>query len=60
VAADLAVPQAHAAVQITRYRWVDVPLYRTGDLFPRRSGRVARSSLMGPLRCLRVLIQHSP
>jgi hypothetical protein len=32
VAGDLAVPQTHTSVQITRYRWVDVPLYRTGDL----------------------------
>jgi hypothetical protein len=32
VAADLAVPAAHTTVQITRYRDVDVPLYRTGDL----------------------------
>ena len=32
VAADLAVPHSHTSVQVTRYRWVDVPLYRTGDL----------------------------
>jgi len=32
VAADLAVPQTHVSVDITRYRSVSVPLYRTGDL----------------------------
>lgn len=31
VAADLAVPHSHTSVQTTRYRWADVPLYRTGD-----------------------------
>jgi Exonuclease len=32
VAGELAVPHAHTAVRVSRYRWVDVPLYRTGDL----------------------------
>jgi hypothetical protein len=32
VAADLAVPQHHTSVQVTRYRDVAVPLYRVGDL----------------------------
>jgi hypothetical protein len=32
VAGDLAVPHDHTAVRVSRYRWVDVPLYRTGDL----------------------------
>jgi hypothetical protein len=32
VAADLAVPQTHTFVEVTRYRDVSVPLYRVGDL----------------------------
>ena len=32
LAGDLIVPKTHTAVQVSRYRWVDVPLYRTGDL----------------------------
>lgn len=32
VAGDLAVPCSHACVRVTRYREVDVPLYRAGDL----------------------------
>jgi DNA polymerase III epsilon subunit-like protein len=32
IAADLAVPHTHTTVDITRYRTVSVPLYRTGDL----------------------------
>jgi hypothetical protein len=32
LAADLVAPKTHASVQVTRYRWVGVPLYRTRDL----------------------------
>jgi len=32
VAGDLAVPRSHASVRISRHSWVDVPLYRAGDL----------------------------
>jgi hypothetical protein len=32
LAADLVTPKTHTSVQVSRYRWVDVPLYRTGDL----------------------------
>jgi hypothetical protein len=34
LAADLIAPKTYTAVQVSRYRWVDVPLYRVGDLFP--------------------------
>ena len=32
LAADLIAPKTYTAVQVSRYRWVDVPLYRVGDL----------------------------
>lgn len=32
LAGDLIAPKTHTAVQVSRYRWVDVPLYRVGDL----------------------------
>ncbi len=32
LAADLVAPKTHTATQVTKYRWVDVPLYRVGDL----------------------------
>jgi hypothetical protein len=32
ITAELVTPRRHASVQVTRHRWVDVPLYRTGDL----------------------------
>lgn len=32
LAGDLIAPKTHTTVQVSRYRWADVPLYRAGDL----------------------------
>jgi DNA polymerase III epsilon subunit-like protein len=32
LAGELIAPKTHTAVRVSRYRWVDVPLYRVGDL----------------------------
>jgi hypothetical protein len=32
LAADLVAPQKYTSTRVSRYRWVDVPLYRVGDL----------------------------